>query len=413
MGGEEKTVLLLGGSIDQLFAITTAKSMGLFVVVVDMNPSSIGFRYADDYAVVSTRDIPALLEFVRTYRKKRPIDGVMTMGSDIPISVATVAEELGTPGISRESAILASDKLAMKQRWVEYGVPVPWFVEITSCTELRRVIRDRGYPLVIKPIDSSGARGVHPLYEGTDLEYLFERSKSNSPTGRVMVEEYLEGPQVSTESIVYDEFFTTPGFSDRNYDMNSLLAPNIIENGGTMPTNLAPDERLDFEVILEKAARALGIVRGVAKGDGVYSTTRGPVMFEMAARLSGGYMSSGLIPVNTGVNIVAAMLDISVGNNPDLDSLTPRWERGAALRYFFPPPGELAGVEGIDKVRRQPWVHALDFYYSCGDYISIPNSHRERFGCFLIEGETRAEAEARTKFVYDTVRIKIRPAPAT
>ena len=401
----DKTILILGGSADQLFAIETAKSMGLFVIVADRNPQALGFRYADEAVVISTRDIPSLLEFIRSYRKRRPIDGVMTMGSEIPMSVAVLSEELGAPGISREIAYLASDKLAMKQRWLECGVPVPWFQEVNSISELRRIIRERGYGLVIKPIDRSAARGVFRLSEGADLEALFGQAKGLSFAGRVMVEEYLDGPQESTESIVYDDFFTTPGCSDRNYELNPLFHPNMIENGGTMPTDLPPEKWRGFEAMLEKAARALGIRRGVAKGDGVYCPQRGPVMFEMAARLSGGHMSSGLIPVSTGVNIVETMIDISVGNVPDLTKLTPKWRKGAALRYFFPTPGKWRGFEGLEEVMRQPWLKALDLYYSPGDYVPKPPSHAERFGGFLVEGETRAEAEARARWVYDTVRI--------
>ena len=389
----QKAILILGGSADQLFAIETAKSMGLFVIVADRNPQALGFQYADEAVSISTRDIPARLDFVRSYRKRRPIDGVMTMGSEIPMSVAILSEELESPGVSREIAHLASDKLAMKQRWLECGVPVPWFQEVRSVSELRRIIRDRGYDLVLKPTDRSAARGVFRLSETADLDLLFGEAKSLSYAGRVMVEEYLEGPQESTESIVYDDFFTTPGCSDRNYELNPVFYPHMIENGGTMPTSLAPEQWRAFDAMLEKAARALGIRRGVAKGDGVYSPARGPVMFEMAARLSGGHMSSGLIPVSTGVNMVETMIDISVGNVPDLAQLQPKWQKGAALRYFFPRPGTWRELKGLEEVMRQPWLKALDLYYSPGDYIPRPPSHAERFGGFLVEGDTRAEAE--------------------
>ncbi len=385
--------------------------MGLFVIVADINPNSIGFEYADDHVVLSTRNVDDLLDFVRSYRKCRSIDGAMTMGSEIPMSVAIIAEELQSPAISRKTALWASDKLAMKQRWVECGVPVPWFKEISSVDELHKIVRERGYSLVVKPVDRSGARGVFRLTENADLNYLFENSKKDSYTGRVMVEEYIAGSQESTESIVYDDFFCTPGFSDRNYDMNSVLTPNIIENGGTMPTNLSPEEQRRFEDVLERAARALGIKRGVAKGDGVYTSKRGPVMFEMAARLSGGYMSSGLIPVSTGINIVETMIDITVGNAPDLTKLMPRWSRGAALRYFFPREGILKNIKGAKEVQNQHWVHALDVNYSEGEYVPFPKSHRERFGGFLVEGETRTEAEARAKWVYDTIRIETESGP--
>jgi len=406
---EKATILLLGGSADQLFAIRTAQAMGLRALVVDMNPDSPGFSIADDHAVISTRDVSALKSFVDTYRSnKGPINGVLVQGSDIPQIVCALAEHMGTPHIPLEAALISTHKFKMKCRFRECGVPIPWFSQVESANHLRTIIAERGFPLIIKPVDRSGARGVYYLDDGCDLDRLFADSKAQSYSGEVMVEEYLPGLQISTETIMHGGKAYTPGFADRNYEKLTVYAPNIIENGGWVPSCVSPEQRTAIERLVEQAGLALGVTDGVVKGD-VVLTQDGPKMIEMATRLSGGDFSESLIPLGCGVNIVEAALNIAVGRRPDLTKLQPQFQKGVVNRYFFPEPGRLLRIEGENEVRSFPWVKKLEFWYRPGDIVPPVKSHADRFGVFIAIGETRAEAEARAEQVYKTIRIVTAP----
>lgn len=406
----EGTLLVLGASSDQIHLMKTAQAMGLRVLAVDMNPESKGFKVADDHSIISTRDVAALLVFLDRYRQDgHRIAGVTTMGSEIPDVVATLAQHLGTPGISLESARLATDKYAMKVRFRERGIPIPWFREILSAGDFKAALRERGHPLVIKPVDRSGSRGVFLVNEGCDLDGLFVRSKEFSYSGRVMVEEYLLGPQISTETIMYRGQGTTPGFADRNYELLPRFLPQIIENGGWMPTQLSQTERMEVESLVVRASLALGVTEGVTKGD-VVVTPEGPKMIEMAARLSGGDFCESLVPLSTGVNYVEAAIKIAIGEEPDLESLKPRFERSVVNRYFFPGPGRLVAVEGLDEVSKRDWVKKLEFWYRVGDIVPPPLSHAHRFGVFVAVGRDRHEVDERADWVYRTIRITTEPA---
>lgn len=406
---EGRTVLLLGGSADQLFAIRTARAMGLRALVVDMNADSPGFSIADDHAVVSTCDIPALKHFVDSYQTHHGrISGVLVQGSDIPQVVCVLAEHLGTPHIPLESARLSTHKYRMKCRFRECGVPIPWFSRVETVDQLKEIADERGYPLVIKPVDRSGARGVFCLDENCDLEDLYAQSKALSFVGEVMVEEYLPGLQISTETIMHDGRAYTPGFADRNYEKLKAYAPNIIENGGWVPSCVTPDQRCAIERLVEQAGLALGVTDGVVKGD-VVMTPDGPKMIEMATRLSGGDFSESLIPLGCGVNIVEAALNIAMGRAPEIDKLCPQFENGVVNRYFFPNPGQLLRIEGEAEVRCLPWVRKLEFWYRPGDIVPLVKSHADRFGVFIVVGETRKEAEMRARQVYKTIRIITAP----
>lgn len=406
---EKDMLLLLGASSDQLFAIKTAKSMGLRVLTVDMNPNSPGFKISDDYAVISTRDLPSLKAFIDEYRRKgNRIAGVTVMGSDIPQVVAALGEYLNTPAISAESARLATQKYEMKCRLKEFEVPVPWFSLVDSAQSLKKIAKSRGYPLVIKPVDRSGSRGVFRLTEGCDLDHLFELSKSVSFSGTVMVEDYIAGLQISTESIMYKGRAYTPGFADRNYEKIDIYKPHIIENGGWVPSIVTQAQRKAVEDVIERAAIALGISNGVVKGDVVLSDS-GPMIIELAARLSGGDFSESLIPLGCGVNIVESAINLALGREVDLNKLKPRWNRGVVNRYFFPAPGKLIRIDGINEVRDKPWVNKLEFFYDIGEIIPPVRSHADRFGVFIVEGETRDEAVARGEWVYEHIKISTEP----
>lgn len=400
-----RTLLVLGASGDQIFLMKTAQDMGLRVLAVDMNSSAKGFQVADDYAVISTKNISTLCEFLDDYKRRgHQIVGVTTMGSEIPDVIAALAQHLCTPGISMATARLATNKYDMKVRFRERGIPIPWFQEIHSVTDLKRVISERGYSLVIKPIDRSGSRGVFLLNEGCDLAELFDKSKSFSFSGRVIVEEFLAGLQISTETIMYRGQGVTPGFADRNYNLLNQFLPQIMENGGWMPSILSEVERKQIEDLSVRASLALGVTDGVTKGD-VVITKEGPRIIEMAARLSGGDFCESLVPLSSGVNYVKSIIKIAIGEALDFEDLKPKFQQAVVNRYFFPEAGRLMRIEGIDDVAKKDWIKKIAFWYKEGDVLPPLLSHAHRFGVFVAVGRNRKEVDERAEWVYRTIKI--------
>ena len=276
-----QTLLFIGGGMETVPGIRKARAMGLQVVVSDMNPQAPGILAADAGLIASTYDVAATVAVARDYhRSVRPLDGVMCLATDVPLTVATVAAELGLPGIPVAVAARAMDKLAMKEKFVADGVPVPWFQPVASAAHLRQLVARQGLPLVIKPVDSRGARGVLRLTPDVDLDWAYAHAADNSPTGRVMVEAYLAGPQLSTEALLVDGAGVTPGFCDRNYEYLERFAPYIIENGGSHPSCLPDAARAAVADCALRAARSLGITTGIAKGDMVW-TADGPKVIEI------------------------------------------------------------------------------------------------------------------------------------
>ena len=196
-----KKLMILGASILQLPAIEQAKKMGVEVIAVDMNPNAIGFEVEGvTKEIISTIDIDKVL----LAAKRHNIDGIMTLASDMPMrTVAVVAKEMRLVGISEETALKATNKAAMREALKKNGVPIPHFFRISNENEYFKAIdyfKNKQIKCIVKPADNSGSRGVDLISDFIDNDSInaaFEYSKQYSRGGEIVVEEYMEGLEVS------------------------------------------------------------------------------------------------------------------------------------------------------------------------------------------------------------------------
>jgi biotin carboxylase len=404
-----KTLLVIGGGIEAIPGVQLAKEMGLHVVVSDMNADAPCMALADDTLIASTYDIDSTVQQAREYHEQiRRLDGVMCIATDVPLTVATVAAELGLPGIPIEAARLASDKLLMKDKFAADGIPIPWYSAVSDPRHLAEIVTERGTDLVIKPADSRGSRGVLRLSDDVDLEWAFAEALQHSPSQRVMVEQFLAGPQVSTESLVVDGVTFTPGFADRNYELLDEYAPHIIEDGGELPSHLPHELQDEVRDLVSRAAASLGVTNGVVKGDIVISDGV-PHVIELAARLSGGYFCTHEIPLNTGVDLVGNAIRLAVGDPVDTADLVPRYQRAVSQRYLFPGVGRVLSVGGDEDVATWPGVEMVEVRVQPGDTLRTIDSHPARGGLVLVTGDDRQEAMALAKRAIAAITIEMEP----
>lgn len=401
-----KTLWIVSGGAEAVPGIKRAKALGYYVVVSDGAENAPGFEFADDSVVVSTYDVSACVAAAKDYnQEKRKIDGVICMSADVPLTVATMAYELGLPGIPIETAKLSMDKIKMKECFLKNGIPTAWFCAIESAEHLVQIVSEKKIPLIIKPADSRGARGVLRLTESVFLPWAYENALKYSPTGRVMVEEFLEGDQVSTEAIIIEGKGYTFGFADRNYEYLQRFSPNIIENGGDQPTKLNKSEKISIEDTAISAARSLGLSTGIAKGDMIL-TTEGPKVIEIATRLSGGWFSTDQIPLSTGVDLIGLAIRIATGEKIADEELIPKHQIGVAIRYFFPEQGKIVSISNIDKYEKMEWVYKIGMFVDVGDVVEDVTNHTKRAGFVITTGNNKQEAVTRAQEVVNNIIIK-------
>lgn len=397
--------MIISGGSEAVPGIKLAKKLGLKVVVSDGDSDAPGFKFADYKLIASTYDINAtMLAATEFHENINPLDGVICIASDVPLTVAKVAQKLRLPGISIRSANLAIDKLAMKNCFHEHKVPVPWFINIESLKDLNKKVKIQNFPLVIKPVDSRGSRGVLRLLKETNLEWAYNIAKEYSPTGRVMLEKFMPGPQVSTESIVVNGIAHTIGFSDRNYELLDQYAPHIIEDGGQLPSHLDEATKKSVENLIQIAAESMGIHDGIVKGD-IVITEGKPYVIELAARLSGGYFCTHEIPLNTGVDLVRAALLQALGEKINPEDLQSKYNRPVAQRYIFPKPGKISSIDLPDWIINDPLVSFFELRVKKGDIIKPIIHHPSRAGVVITTGSKISEAINKAKHVVSSVKI--------
>jgi biotin carboxylase len=400
-----KTILIVSGGIEAADAAKRAKEMGLYVVVSDRDPEAPGFAFADSCIIADVYGADETAAAAdRFNRKIRKIDGVICVAADAPQTTAAVAKRLNLPGLSPESARIACDKLAMKERFLAAGVAIPWFSPVATPQALQRMAIERGRDLVIKPVDSRGSRGVQRVAQVADLDKAFALAREHSPTQRVMVEQYLDGPQVSTESIVVNGRCFTPGFSDRNYEFLERYAPFFIENGGDLPSHLPADTQAKVREMVARAAQALGIVNGTVKGDIVVHNGE-PHIIELAARLSGGFFCTREIPLNTGVDFIGAAIKVALGESVSAEELEPKEFTPVIQRYAFPKPGRVTSVAGADEARKIPGIAEVVVTAKPGDVIPPAGDKRPSGAMVLATGTSRENALAAANDALSHIRI--------
>jgi biotin carboxylase len=387
-----KTLLILGAGKEQVAAIAAASAKGIHTVVLDMNSKADGRALADEFHLVSTRDRDAILKFVEGYKSR--IDGVMTIASDIPHMVAEAAQALRVRHIPLPVAELCVHKLHMKERLRDAGVNVPLFAKVSSLNDLQAFIAKAGFPIVIKPVDNSGARGVQRLTRDMDIAQAFEYSRGFAYCGEVIAEKFVAGLQISTEGLIYEGAFHCTGFADRNYARLDDGVPFMVEDGGDIPTVLNEVDKKLVEAEFEKAARALGIDWGPAKGDMIFGDDGKPYVIEIAARLSGGNFCYDKVPWSTGVDIVAILVDMAVGNPIDPVRFKPTRNLATSQRYFFPTPGTIKQINGLTAAQAMPYIRKVDVWARPGDAVAAAENHPSRVGYVISCAPTREEAVA-------------------
>jgi hypothetical protein len=218
----------------------------------------------------------------------------------------------------------------------------------------------------------------------------------------VIVEEYMEGPELSLDAVVYRGEATVCGIADRHI----YFPPYFVELGHTMPTALGAEVEREAAEVFRDGIRALGIVTGAAKGD-IKVTPRGVMIGEIAARLSGGYMSGWTFPFSSGVDVTGAALNIAVGLPPG--DLTHPVRRISAERAFISMPGVVRAVEGVERARATRGVAEVFLRTAAGAAVVFPRNNVEKCGNVITVAETREEAVEAARRALASVVVRLEP----
>ena len=391
-----KKVLIIGASILQLPAIRKAKELGYYVGVADYNPNAIGIAEADEYFNVSTIDVVGV---VRVAQEFKP-DGIMTLATDMPMrAVAKACEVCGLRGISFDTAIKATDKGEMIKAFEAAGVEHPWYYIIPTQLELAEVIDKVTYPCIMKPTDNAGSRGVVLCRRREDLEKEYEYSHRESRGGAVIVEEYLQGPEFSIEVMVVDGEPHVFQITDKL----TTGAPHFVEMGHSQPSRQSLENQEKIRDLACRAVKAVGINVGPAHVEMIL-TKDGPKMVELGARMGGDCITTHLVPLSTGIDMVSCTLKLACCEEVDIE---PKFSKGSAIRYFDAHNGTIKAIEGVEEARIIPGVREVSIVHQIGETIGEIGSSADRVGFVIAQAETAEEAVKVCEMAMKIIHIEV------
>ena len=427
MDGHKKRIFMLGAGFMQGVAIRAAHALGCTVVAADGNPSAACAAEADEFICIDLKDTARLVEYAKQLQQNGGLDAVFTAATDFSAAVAAVAVACGLRGHRPEAALNATDKVRMRKQFQKHGIPSPAFTEFTAAnlsaalhdpTALTGMLGDLAecFPLVIKPVDNMGARGCSLVNSRADLREAAETALRYSRSGRVIVEEYIEGKEFSIEGLVFGGKLFVTALADRHI----FFPPYFIEMGHTIPSNCSQEVADEVITVFEQGVQALGLTDGAVKGDMLVREGKAFVG-EIAARLSGGYMSGWTVPYSSGLDITAAALTLALGGSPRLTMhgkdeftapLKQRCPFVSAERAWITIPGKIAAVSGLEAARAAPHIKAVFPRAEAGDTVVFPQNNVEKCGNVLSAAPDRREAVQASEAACRMIILRLHPHTA-
>lgn len=392
-----KKLFIIGASDFQLPAIIEAKEMGLYVGVADYNPMAVGVPFADEFFNVSTIDEKGILEAAKRFEA----DGIITLCTDMPMrALATVCEELELQGIDIKTAITSTDKGKMIQNFEQNGIEHPGYYIINKGEYKPNFSHKLKFPVITKPTDNSGSRGIMLCNNEKELEDAIKYSSINGRDGDVIIEEFMEGPEFSVEVMVVDGKANILQVTDKL----TTGEPHFVEIGHSQPSTMSGGKLKAIKDLAGRAALAVGIQNGPAHAEIIY-TNEGPKMVEIGARMGGGCITTHLVPLSTGISMTKATIQNSLGEIPDL---TPKFSKGAAIRFIIPKPGKVISISGKEDAEKVPGVKVVDIQCRIGQILGNLENGTSRIGYVIAQGNTAEEAIRICEEALSKIYIEVR-----
>lgn len=390
-------LLILGGGISQLPTIQSARKLGVTSLVLDGSPNALCRDKADIFMVCDIKDHEKVLEIA----KKEKIDGIVCPGTDFPYVAAFVAMNLNLPGLDPVVAAMCQNKFVQRKRLEEGSFFVPRFILIKDKKSITN-INELSFPIVIKPVDSMAARGVRVTHNFYEITEAYAEAFAYSRIGQVIAEEFVEGMEFSIDALIYDGEVNICGFADRHF----TLYPYLIENGHTCPSILDKEAQEYIGKAFKEAVKFLGIKFGAVKGD-IKLTEKGIMIGEIAARISGGFLSGWTYPYTSGIHPHDNLIRLHLGQKIVLEQ---EQNLGfSAERILFSIPGKIKSIINLDKTQEYPGIKFIQLHVHEGDDVFFPSNNAKRCGSAISFNKGRSDAIYHAQIAAANTILRLEP----
>ena len=391
---------MLGGSLYQTYAIKEAVKLGYYVITCDYLPSNPGHKYAHEYHNVSTTDKEAVLALA----KQLKVDGVVAYASDPAAPTAAfVCENLGLPTSPFKSVEILSKKHLFRKYLTENGFNVPKAKSYTKYEDAFADIDSFRLPLMVKPVDSSGSKGINKLTDKSQLKAFFEDALSYSRDKIVLLEEFIEkhGPQISGDAFSVDGKLVFHCLGNEFY--STKVDKDFAPLGECWPTIMPPAVIQQLENDLQRLITSLGMRSTAYNVEAIYGKDGKVYILELGAR-SGGSLIPQVTALATGVDMVPYVIKAAAGD--DCSDLKMAHVKGFWSNYMAHAneTGKYAGIEFDEQFKKNNLIdYVTDF--KVGDPVHKYRDAQDCVGELIVRYDSREQMDEMIENMDQYVKI--------
>ena len=376
----KKKLVIIGANDFQNQLILKAKGMGYETHVFAWQCGDVGEKTADFFYPISIVEKEQILEKCREIKPA----GVISIASDLAsVTVNYVAEQLGLVCNGMHSAMISTNKHMMRNVFEEHHLPSPKSILVTG-EHLPQLPEDMRYPLIVKPTDRSGSRGIFKIEKYEQLESAIEKARAESFEKNVLIEEFAEGNEYSVEYISWEgvhHFLTVT----RKFTTG---APNFIETAHLQPANNLSEQVIEkIRAVIPRALDALGVRYGASHSEVKIDQNGELRIIEIGARMGGDCIGSDLVRLSTGYDFVKMVIDVACGQAPNFDE---REEGGYASIHFVFSKEDLSKLDWVKENYPDCLVRISQMEPIDGHTVTDSSS---RYGYYLLASKDKNDIE--------------------
>lgn len=346
-----KKIMIIGAGLLQSFVIKRAKELGYITICVDADPNAVGFKYADYFKVINIVDKEACLE----YAEEMEIDGVLTAATDYGVLTASyIAQEMNLNGNKYEVCEIIKNKYKTRELLAKNKVDsMTEFYEITNINQLDDILEKINLPVIVKPCDGSGSRGIKKIASKFELKEACKDALDCSLSKRVLIEQFIDGYEYGVESFIVDGKVNILSIMHKTMTKDPIYA----ELGHCSVSGLPLEVEENIEKKVVNTINALGITTGAVNMDLLVDKNYNVYIIDIGARMGGNLIGSHIVPLSTGIDYVGNMIRLALRESVNLERTV--FNNVVSTRLLTLTPGKVKNIKSMEDIKELDFVEDL------------------------------------------------------
>ena len=369
-----KKILVVGAGASQTNAIRHAVNLGYELYSIDQDPSAPGFKHSKNFLVGDIKNSDFLISAAKDFQ----IDGITSFSTDVPVvSIAEAASALCLPSISINQAKLSVNKYLQRKMLIDFEILSPRFKTFHTISDGMNALDEIKHPAVIKPIDSSGSRGVRFSSNVLETNSSYcEKALSISSTNTGLIESFIDGPEIAVDGFVSNGKVYVLSICDKKRSE----PPYLLDIELTFPSSIPEANLKEIRLMAKRIMQASKIQNSPFHIEIIVSKD-GPVLVEFAARGAGFNVFDRIIPYVAGLDTVHLQIKQCLGEVIQLNKISQK----AAYLYFISSEqnGVMKSIKGIENIQNIKEIAKIKLFYKEGDQVKKLSSGSDRIGYIL------------------------------